>query len=207
MIDAHVRFFDLDAVIVDDALLSPAERERVARKATPRLRQRQAASFQCVRTTLGDVLGVAPATLRFAEAEGGKPHLVGHALYFNVSHSGGVGMLAWGPREIGADVEALIARPSDGLAEEILSPRELEGWRVLPDTERQAWLTRVWTRKEAALKALGCGLRISPRTLDVADRVKLWDCRVSNRAWHGVDWLDGTPDGFHAAVCVEAPIG
>lgn len=211
--DFSVRFFDLDGVTVDEALLSERERERVARKGTPALRQRQAASFQCLRVTLGEALGVGPETLAFRVEASGKPVVVEHALHFNLSHSDGVGMLAWGPRELGADIEALIARPTDGLAEEILSPRELDVWRTVPGPERQAWLTRVWTRKESTLKAAGSGLRMSPRLIDVglapaadaAPQDSRWTLRLSERHWHGVDAFDDVPVGYRAAVCVEAP--
>ena len=213
MTDAHVRFFDLDSVAVDDALLSDDERERVGRKVTPALKQRQAASFQCVRVTLGEVLGVAPWTLAFERRDGGKPALLGGGLHFNVSHSGGVGMLAWSPGELGVDVEKLIARPTDALAQEVLSAQELGLWHAMPQGDRQAWLTRAWTRKESTLKAVGAGLRIPPRTLELmagADAgdppthaANGWALDLEGRRWRGVDWFDGVPEGYRAAVCVE----
>jgi len=210
-----IRFFDLDAVLVEDALLSSDERERVGRKATPVLRQRQAASFQCVRLTLGGVLGTRPEALAFRIQDNGKPVLAEGGLHFNVSHSGGVGLLAWGPRELGADVEALIARPSDSLAEEILAIAELEAWRALPTTLRQTALTRAWTRKEATLKAIGSGLRIAPRTIDVgrfwhepdsptAPTTLRWTHEHEGRRWHGFEGFEGVPEGYRAAVCIEA---
>lgn len=212
--DFSVRFFDLDAVTVDTALLSDSERERVARKATDTLRQRQAASFQSVRLTLAAVVGGDPAALAFRIRDSGKPVLVDHDLHFNVSHSGGVGMLAWGPRELGADVEALIARPTDALAEEILSPSELATWRALPAQEQQVALTRTWARKEALLKAIGSGLRIPPRKVEVgvethADPIDgtgrlAWVATHEGRRWIGCDGFDGVPAGFRAAVCIEA---
>lgn len=215
-IDFAVRFFDLDAVVVDEAALSAEERERVARKATPALRQRQAASFQCVRQTLGEVLGVAPSALAFRTDAHGKPALADGGIHFNVSHSGGVGFLAWGPRAIGADVEALIARPSESLAEEILAPSELEAWRVMEGPARQASLTRAWTRKEATLKAIGLGLRIPPRTIVVGDVSTTPDCpramtdqqwRIEHegRCWQGFEGFEAVPEGYRAAVCIEAP--
>lgn len=204
--DITVRFFDLDAVTLDEGMLSDSERERVARKATPTLRQRQAASFQCLRSTLGEVLGLAPRDVGFHVEDSGKPVLVGHALHFNLSHSAGIGMLAWGPRELGADVEALIARPTDALAEEILSTRELALWRAMPGSERQAWLTRAWTRKESTLKAIGSGLRIPPRTIDVQlAGDPIWTCTRDGRRWTGRDVVDGVPEGYRAALCTEAP--
>jgi 4'-phosphopantetheinyl transferase len=210
-----VRFFDLDAVLVDEALLSAEERERVGRKATPVLRQRQAASFQCLRLTLGEVLGADPSSLCFRIEATGKPVLACGGLHFNVSHSGGVGLLAWGPRELGADVEALIARPSDSLAEEILALPELEAWRALPTTLRQAALTRAWTRKEATLKAIGSGLRIAPGTIEVggfwhepdapgAATTLRWTHEHEGRRWLGFEGFNGVPEGYRAAVCIEA---
>ncbi len=214
-IEFAVRFFDLDAIVVDEALLSADERERVARKATPVLRQRQAASFQCLRLTLGEVLGTDPSGLRFRIEANGKPVLAGGGLHFNLSHSGGVGLLAWGPRELGADVEALIARPTESLAEEILAIPELEAWRALPMTLRQAALTRAWTRKEATLKAIGSGLRIPPRTIVVGDvwntpdtptapTSPKWSLEYDGRRWQGFEGFEGVPDGYRAAVCIEA---
>jgi 4'-phosphopantetheinyl transferase len=207
MIDVHVRFFDLDAVAVDPSLLSASERDRVARKATPLLRQRQAASFHCLRCTLGDVLGAAPASLAFHLADSGKPALVDAALHFNVSHSGGIGMLAWGSRELGADVEALIARPTGRLAQRILSTPELDRWHALPLTERSDGLTRAWTRKESALKALGSGLRTAPSALDIGIDDGPWSLGAAGRRWEGADWARGVPEGFRAAVCIEVPHG
>ena len=213
-IEFAVRFFDLDAVDVDETLLSAAERERVARKATPILRQRQAASFQCLRLTLGDVLGTRPEALTFHVQANGKPVLADGGLHFNVSHSGGVGFLAWGPRELGADVEALIARPSDSLAKEILAPNELLAWQASPPSCRQAALTRAWVRKEATLKAMGSGLRIAPRSIEVgpfwqdddsigAPRPR-WMSHHEGRRWQGFEGFAGVPAGYRAAVCIEA---
>ena len=214
--DFTVRFFDLDAVVVDEDLLSASERERVARKATAALRQRQAASFHCLRVTLGEVLQLAPTAVPIGIAEEGKPFLQAKAaksrrealcrLRFNLSHSDGVGMLAWGMREVGCDVEHLITRPSDGLAGEILTPRELEAWLALPEGLRQDWLTRAWVRKESTLKAVGSGLRIPPRTIDVgggANNGERWSVDAGGRRWVGIDCVDGVPEGYRAAVCIE----
>lgn len=214
-IEFATRFFDLDAVLVDEALLSDDERRRIARKATPVLRQRQAASFHCVRLTLGETLGADPSTLVFHADAQGKPSLVDATLHFNMSHSAGVGFLAWGPRPLGADVEALIARPNDGLAREILAPLELEAWRALSPSSRQAALTRAWTRKEATLKAIGTGLRIAPRTIVIGDvwttpdspeaaTAPRWITEHDGRRWLGFEGFDGVPHGYRAAVCIEA---
>ena len=83
----------------------------------------------------------------------------------------------------------------------------------MPQGDRQAWLTRAWTRKESTLKAVGAGLRIPPRTLELmagADAgdppthaANGWALDLEGRRWRGVDWFDGVPEGYRAAVCVE----
>lgn len=206
--DFQVRFFDLDAYSVNPDWLTPDESARVARKATAILRQRQGASFCVVRQTLATALGIAPAALPLRVAEGGKPFIEGHSLRFNVSHSGGVGMLACSHREIGVDIEALIRRPGDALAAEILAPTELDRWRTTDEPERQAWLTRAWTRKESTLKAAGCGLRVAPRCVEVGGGENEgggWLIELEGRRWRGIDLGldDGVPAGHRAAVCVE----
>lgn len=201
------RVFDLDAVAVDMGLLAAEERARVERKCTPLLRQRQAASFQCLREILGGVLGLPPADLPIARREGGKPYLPGQALGFNLSHSEGIGLLAWGPGELGVDIEALIARPSDALAREILTSTEFEAWQAQPAAARQDWLTRAWCRKEAVLKAFGDGLRTAPARLDVgggAGEGRAWVCRLDGRECLGHDLVAGIPVGYCAALCLLA---
>lgn len=206
----NIRCFDLDALAIDTGLLSGAESERVARKRTALLQQRQAASFQCVRVTLGDVLGVDPRTLRIAIGGSGKPYLEGRALAFNMSHSGRVGLLAWGPRELGVDVEAMIARPTPALAATILTAIEFEAWHRLDEPSRQAWLTRAWTRKEAVLKAVGSGLRMAPAEVEVgggAGEGGAWELVLDGFRLSGHDVLSTVPVGYRAAVCVVAERG
>jgi phosphopantetheinyl transferase len=206
-LEPNVRFFNLDRIPVDSTRLSDEERARVARKATATLKQRQAASFQCVREVLGEVVGVPPRQLPIGIAEGGKPFLADRSLHFSVSHSGGVGMLAWGPLELGCDVEALITRPGDALARKVLSDAELARWGEVSATDRQAWLTRAWVRKEAVLKAVGSGLRIPPPSFDVGggdEHAPMREVELDRRRWNVVDVGLGVPEGHCAALCIES---
>ena len=91
----------------------------------------------------------------------GKPHLtVPNAPDFNLSHSGGVVLLviahAVAP---GVDVEALRPRPRAlQLAQRFFTVDEAAALAALPETDRQLAFYRLWTAKEAVLKALGHGL-------------------------------------------------
>jgi 4'-phosphopantetheinyl transferase len=54
------------------------------------------------------------------------------------------------------------------LARAVLSPRELSHLDALPEPQRLRAFYDAWTRKEAFLKALGCGLNRPPDGVEVA---------------------------------------
>ena len=86
--------------------------------------------------------------------EHGRPWAPG--VSFNVSHSGGLGLIAIaeGERRIGVDVERWRAqRDFRALAERFFHPEE-----AAAIGENHAAFLRCWTRKEAVVKALGVGL-------------------------------------------------
>jgi 4'-phosphopantetheinyl transferase len=110
--------------------------------------------------------GVAPQQWRFRPGPHGKPEIVwpeGYVgrLHFNVSHTEGVVVLALAEGSpVGVDVER-IDRPSDfeGLARRFFAPEEAEAVAACADeNERAALFYRIWTLKEAYVKAIGKGL-------------------------------------------------
>ena len=69
---------------------------------------------------------------------------------------------------VGVDVERVDrVREVAGLADAILTPGERDHLGTVPGPARGAWLAAAWTRKEAAMKVTGLGLRAGPRRLDV----------------------------------------
>src|SRR6185295_15890681 len=103
---------------------------------------------------------------RFQRGAGGKPELAHEggpaALRFNLSHGGDLALIALARgRELGVDIEPLRALSDEArLARRVLSPREADAFAALPPDERAAALLRCWTRKEALLKANGCGITV-----------------------------------------------
>jgi phosphopantetheine--protein transferase-like protein len=90
-------------------------------------------------------------------------------LHFSLSHCGGQALLALDSAPVGVDIEALIQRDTEVLARQILAPTELAHWRRAPLAHRVELLTETWTRKEAALKACGLGLRTDPASFEAAE--------------------------------------
>ncbi len=149
-------------VLLDHDELKRADRFRV-----PHAARRFIAARAVLRTLLGRVTGTDPAGVKFEYGERGKPSVAG-APQFNASDSGDTVVVAMAPSEIGVDIEGL--RPvsnRDRLARRICTGFELEQLAAIPEPEADAWLLRLWTFKEAALKAIGLGLPGGLRNVSV----------------------------------------
>ncbi len=113
------------------------------------------------RRVLAQYAGVPLSGLALAADAYGKPRLaVPSSLGFNLSHCGDIVLLAIGRGiELGVDVEALRPRPRAlQLAQRYFTADEAAALAVLTEDERQQAFYRLWTAKEAVLKALGRGL-------------------------------------------------
>lgn len=143
--------------------LSTAERERAERFRFDRDRDRWLAGRIALRRILARELGVATQDIAYGTLARGKPFLSGVTAgraEFNLSHAGAcalVGISRDAP--IGVDVE--FVKPMDDLAdvaERHFAVEERAALFALPREEQLAGFYRLWTRKEAYIKAIGTGL-------------------------------------------------
>ncbi len=107
------------------------------------------------------------AALSFSKHEHGKPFLSSHVLHFNHTHSQQYYALAMSERvtDLGIDVEELDRKVRfDALAQHAFHAEEYQTW-LLQDQDPEYWL-RVWTTKEAVLKASGLGIRLDLNSLN-----------------------------------------
>ncbi len=194
------------------ASLEPWEHERAAKFATDTLRHRWLGAHVALRHLLADALGVAPATITYGKGPQGKRFIAAPAaqgLEFNFSDSGDLALVALargGP--IGADIEARRAQPDlAAVAESHFSVEERQALLALDSAEQLAAFYRLWTRKEAYLKALGAGLGYGlgrfAVTMDAEDARLVHvdgDHRVA-ASWRIA--VVAAPEGYEA--CVAAP--
>lgn len=164
---------------IDDARTGEADMARLDPDEQARARRlrfdRDRACFVNRRVFLRDVLAryvqSDPGRLRFTTSGNGRPELAGHGgLSFNASHSSTMAVVVvTRGRTVGVDIERLRTLP-DGLdvAEAMFSPREIESVRSAVEPERSATFLRLWTRKEAVVKALGTGLSTPLADFDVS---------------------------------------
>jgi 4'-phosphopantetheinyl transferase len=173
--EVHVLLAALDTLPAGalTARLSPEERARAERFHFARDRQRFVGARGLLRGLLGRYLGIEPAALQFAYGPRGKPSLMAEGgpgrLRFNVSHSGGLALLAfaWG-RELGVDIEWERPVPeAESIARSHFSPHERAALSRLAPAERSRAFFRCWTRKEAFIKATGDGLSLPLDVFDV----------------------------------------
>jgi phosphopantetheinyl transferase len=109
----------------------------------------------------------AATDLEFRFGPNGKPHLTDGGPSFNASDSGDFVVVALARADVGVDIElrrSLTRR--DRLARRICTDRELEQLKQAPEDERDQRLLRLWTCKEAALKAIGTGLSGGVRNVE-----------------------------------------
>ena len=150
------------AAIADAA--TAAEHERAARFRQEADRQRFLHGRLLLRTFLGHHLGIAPHDVTFVNGEFGKPEVQrrddASVLRFNIAHSGE--WLLFGlarDRELGVDVEQH-REMSDAIqiARRIFAPPEVEALEALDPAHHHDTFFRIWTRKEAIVKATGAGI-------------------------------------------------
>lgn len=192
--------------------LAEWERARASRFATDTLRFRWLGAHIALRRVLAAALDVPAAMIAYAKGPQGKPfvaHPASAGLEFNFSDSGEQALIAVSrDGAIGADLEA--CRPLSDLAAVATShfaTDERTPLLALPQAEQHAAFYRIWTRKEAYLKALGEGLSYGlgrfAVTMDATDARLVHvdgDARVGSQ-WHIAPIR--VDDGYEA--CVAAP--
>jgi 4'-phosphopantetheinyl transferase len=196
------------------AVLSSDESARASRFHFPRDRHRFIAARALLRMILASYLATDPSKLAFSYSDKEKPSLgpsyAQWGITFNISHSGGIALLAFTRgRQIGVDVE-LIRHDFDleGIARRFFSANEQEQLAALPEAEKPEAFFRCWTRKEAYIKATGDGLSLPLSQFDVSVAEHSPSVLLATRpdASEASRWLLqevlGGP-GYIAALCVR----
>lgn len=182
--------------------LDAAERARLARLPTGLARARLLRGRGLLRAALAGPLGCTPGAVRLEVGPGGRPALIGPGPSFNLSHSGRWLVLAvalprggQAPAAVGVDVEqgpalgesSLLTRFGDDVQRVVFTDVERAWVGAAPDPGAAA--LRLWTRKEAALKAVGAGLRLSAQALEAHGGALRWGpgLRALDGAWRLIE--------------------
>jgi 4'-phosphopantetheinyl transferase len=177
-------------------VLSAEERDRAGRLRAPRARRRFVVRHLALRVILAGYGRADPARLTYRAGPNGKP-AIDTGPHFSLSHSGGLALCAvTADREVGIDVVRLRAVPeADDIVERLFSGPERRDYRLLKEGAPGHAFLRLWTRKEALLKAEGVGFSDEEAVRRPHDQ----------RRWELHD-LDGI-DGYLGAVAVARTAG
>lgn len=199
----HLRF-DPEHLEAWEALLSPAESERLKGFTQQKRRQEFVLGRAAARMLLSERLETVPEEVLLEVSESGAVDVVGTDLHVSIAHSGDHAVAAAAPRYVGVDIEAIVPRHAQ-LHRYMLHPDEYNLIDALPlDTDRAHILC--WALKESVLKAMRVGLRYSPRKLrlniDMARTAAVVDAENGQR-WEAYfeQW-----DDYFVAVAVEPSV-
>ena len=198
-----------------DSLLDAGERERSARLRV----QEHSRQFVATRALQRSVLShyvpeVAPGDWQFVPGARGKPGLAPQfdscGLSFNLSHTEGlVAMAVTCAGQVGVDAECLTARAAPlALAARYFSPREARELEAMPAKEQQKHFYRLWTLKEAWLKATGAGVAegLASVTFEFDRAGELGEVAIPGEGMARWQFWQGQPgDGHLVAIAASNP--
>ena len=195
-------------------LLTTDERERAARYHFEKDRHHFIVARGMLRTILGNYLRMEPEKLRFGYGSHGKPFLFEEqnqaGLRFNLSHSGGLALLAVSRScELGVDIEFI--RPDiaeEKIADRFFSAKEVAMLHTVPDHLQAIAFFNCWTRKEAYIKARGEGLSLPLDLFDVSllpgEPAELLGTRIDDEEISRWSLIDIAPaPGYAGALVAE----
>lgn len=149
--------------------LSPDERTRADAFVFPRDRIHYVTTRGLLRAVLARTLDRDAAAVALRYGAHGRPELDGsEAVVFNVSHSGDFAAIAVAvgdaTRQLGVDIELERDIPDlESVARLVFTSEELRALASAADAAaRTRVFHRLWTRKEACMKATGAGFRLDP---------------------------------------------
>ncbi len=197
-------------------ILSEEERTRLDRFYFDHSKREFLAGKILTRTILGSLLSVPPASLDFDAEENGKPSLKSINdlnLTFNLSHTKDlVALIVCRDLRVGIDVETMDPNHDcAGVAERFFSGEENAFLRQFSGEGLIRSFFRVWTLKEAFIKAKGTGMTLSLQEFSVKTDKEALGATISfASALHGKpeDWQLGVMEleGRHSlAWAIERP--
>jgi 4'-phosphopantetheinyl transferase len=168
-------------------LLSPDERERALRFHFPIHKKRFIAARATLRQILSVTLTIPAEEITFTYSEHEKPSLLSPkqtSLQFNLSHSGDMAVYALNVgHAIGVDIERVKDTYNQAVAEHYFSSRENADLIQLAEEDRARGFYRLWSRKEAIIKAVGKGLTMPLSAFSVSINDELENLSIENETW------------------------
>ncbi|MDF1794949.1 MAG: 4'-phosphopantetheinyl transferase superfamily protein [Coxiellaceae bacterium] len=188
--------------------LSVIEADRANRFVNQQLRDSFALAHGWLREQLAGYLSVAPTELQFDSNQYGKPFLVGGELQFNLSHSKQrVALAISRSGDVGIDIQHHDTKVElAAIAKRFFAVEEVAWFEQAPESEKLLVFYKIWSLKEAYMKAVGMGMSLSLSSYAVGEsavgeaRLVREPKEVVPTKWR-VAYFDAVPDYALALVC------
>jgi 4'-phosphopantetheinyl transferase len=183
--------------LFEEITLPACEMDRARSISSIEARGRFLAARRLVRGVLSAWFTMEGSDVPIQLSDGGKPYVAVKAMpRFSISHSADLVAAAFYESDAGIDLEVKRSLDHVALARRFFSQQEAQ---LVASTENSSLFFRLWTCREAAIKASGKGmaslLESTRVTGDDGERVRV-DCGGSS--WEVIPWeMTG---GYHAAV-------
>lgn len=208
---------DLWRVDLDDSrwdawerVLGEGERSNAAQFRSALLGARWRRGRSALRRVLAFHTGLEADCLQLVADPFGKPALADTPVHFNMTHTAGWALIAVAPIPLGIDLE-LARRPDIAVGEIVplaCHPDEAAILLSLPEPAANAALMRLWTQKEAYVKALGTGLQHDLTAVRIAadgrpERSVASDAHAGAARRYFIHEVDAPP-GCVASLCADS---
>jgi len=189
---------------VPDYSLSAAEQIKLSEMKFPIVARRFEATRKLLRYLFGVYLNCLDCHLE--KTNQGKPFLPAFPeFHFNVTHSKKMIMVALGRAPVGIDLERMRNLEVIPIAKRFFSPQELFFLQKKNQEQNREMFFKLWTAKEAALKADGQGIAIGMKeNVAVVEKAKVVSIDLRKTSWSISSWnfCEGS-DRFFGAVATS----
>ena len=156
--------------------LNKSEQQRAARFIDPKHGRNFTLVRGLLRHWLACYLNQKPESIVFRYNKHGQPsvdNLNSEHFYFNISHSADMAAFAFGRNRVGIDIEMVKSMKNlDAMTRHIAHPKEYAEFQHLSEPEALDAFFRLWTRKEAFIKANGQGLSMGLRSIFIGTQTQ-----------------------------------
>lgn len=210
--DVHIWEVDLNGSFPTDMIhhLSIEEQERAFKFRFEKDRKRWTVSRVAMRKILSRYLAISAHEIKFDYTSFGKPYFTGSKIIFNLTHSGDKALLAVSLiSDVGIDIEMKKDIDFKRLIPRFFSEAEATAVMQSNDLQMSSSFYRVWTRKEAFIKAVGGGLSMPLKEFTVSTQMNnpVWIERIDWAPQQTADWtlitLNRYPN-YEAALAVRS---
>jgi 4'-phosphopantetheinyl transferase len=192
---------------VPDLLLSTEEQDQLNTIKLPFAARR----FESTRKLLRYLFSVYLSSSEFQikKTDQGKPFLPAFPeFYFSVTHSKTMIMIALSRGPVGIDLERVRELPVIPIAQRFFSPQELFFLQDEKPQQNQKIFFKLWTAKEAALKADGAGIAFGMKNnVATMEEEKVTSIFYQQQSWNISSWdfREGNESFFGAIATLFIP--